>query len=868
MSGFYSKPTYLYFWICISYYLLEELTSSSVSSSIYELQAEPVVDASVDEKISNEVAENITFSEVEGEKIDYSSLLDSTIDEDDDSIATLGNYLKRPVLIDTFTWTQTPMALSPKSMYPWPLFFTDSKIRAKVQNFARIRSKLHIKFVLNASPFFYGAIRVAYFPCKTAFNGVGDPYELVPASQTPGVWLTPQDMSTADLTLPFLCPSNWLNANSLTDYNNMGVLKFYVYSQLQSANGASGASITISTYAWAEDFEVAGPTASITLQAKPIPDESSGKISSVAGKAADVAGMLKKVPVIGSYASAAEFGARAVGKVAAMFGLSNAPNVSDVAPYQPKAFHAFANCETSMPVDKLAIDPKNEVVVDNRVAGTDSVDPLAFSNFCRESYFGQATWTTAMAPETNIATLGVTPAISMDTPGTKVITHYHTPLSYVARMFGKWRGSLIFRFKVINTKYHKGRLRLSWDPIGDLTGISDSETCCFTRIVDLEEENDIEFEVPYKALNVWLRTGFINRPYWNTSEASATAVDCNGFLSIKVQNILSAPTGSGTVQVLFFVRPGADFQFSVPNDLPSKFSPLPIQASPVVDGSSNKKGEHLTEITVGENIASLRPLLHRVSFSNRQFLGRPLTANNTYHLPGTVNTTNIISRTPPWFGYSNATMNYADSLLSPGTPLGFNWSVTHPMNWVLAAFAGYRGSVVVHVNLNAGGNVARIESASLAREPAPLMIDNKNNSNGRTSVWGILPSTFARDPTVVLNGYARYPTGQRGLTMTKEITQSALSCVSPQYANSRFSVKSPYRCDVEYTNTFDLSYWYDNFRLDTTFCTNVQPTASTPYPYADVYYSAGVDFQPVFFVCTPVLYEIDYPTPNDSYAPV
>ena len=129
---------------------------------------------------------------------------------------------------------------------PWKAFFYDDlKIRAKIQNFSRVHSKLHLKFVLNASPFFYGAIRVAYFPLRSSIPSSPNPLDLVPASQTPGVWLTPQDMSSAELVLPYLNPSNWLCPLQTSDLSLMGTIRFYVYNQLASANGATGSSITI-----------------------------------------------------------------------------------------------------------------------------------------------------------------------------------------------------------------------------------------------------------------------------------------------------------------------------------------------------------------------------------------------------------------------------------------------------------------------------------------------------------------------------------------------------------------------------------------------------------------------------------------------
>lgn len=240
-----------------------------------KVQSEPVPDTDVPSEEVHQQEILVFEDEMKEDPVDYESLLDKTIDEDKDGTGHLARFLERPVLVNVTAWTQASMTNPVAEFTPWKAFFYDDlKIRAKIQNFSRVHSKLHLKFVLNASPFFYGAIRVAYFPLRSSIPSSSNPLDLVPASQTPGVWLTPQDMSSAELVLPYLNPSNWLCPLQTSDLSLMGTIRFYVYNQLASANGATGSSITISTYAWAEEVELAGPTAAM-FQSKP---KTEGKI--------------------------------------------------------------------------------------------------------------------------------------------------------------------------------------------------------------------------------------------------------------------------------------------------------------------------------------------------------------------------------------------------------------------------------------------------------------------------------------------------------------------------------------------------------------------------------------------------------------
>lgn len=804
------------------------------------------------------------------DEIEVPTLMDSTFDEDNDEIGHLADFLKRPTLINLTDWIQTAMPNPVAEYYPFVEYLTKPAIRAKIQNYCRFRGKLHLKFVVNASPFYYGAMRIAWFPLNTLFPSANLPYELVPGSQAPGVWITPQNMSTAELTLPWITPLNWIDPNITNDLAGLGKIRFMVYSQLASANGANGATISISTYAWFDEIELAGPTNNATLQAKAKRDDG-GKISGLAEKVSTMTGKLSGLPIVGSYASAASVAAGAVGKVAAMFGFSNEPNTKDVDALVPKAFHSFANCETSVPNDVLAIDPKNQVTVDTRVAGSDGEDPLALANFMRESYFGQVNWATTTPENTNLGTMAVSPAYDMFdgvVGGSKKV--YHTPMAYAARMFKLWRGSIIFRFKIIKTKYHKGRVRIVWDPSVDITSATDTTSTNFNKVVDLEVDDEVEFEVPYKALSIWLQTTSVATPIWNTSEPTATTANTNGFLSLKVLNRLTAPVATSYATILCFMRPGSDFQFSVPNELPPRMTKNALQAQPTIDGSGVKTGANLSEITVGEHFASLRPLIHRSSLNFRQVLGSQLSGTEAYQPAQSIMTMNLIPRMPFWNG--NALTGTCSVVkFSDNTKTTYNtYAKTHPLRWVTACFAGYRGSTVINVDIHRGSDQIRIESASLTRYPASISFSTtKAIPNG--DYWGndiAHYCTLMKRVTDFAGTSEIVPAGQRGMSITKEITQAALSVTLPQYSPVRFMIPSDFQPGTNLTNS-SYGDWYDNIRLDTTYVNNTAPTGTSSVPYYDCYYAGGVDFQPIFFVCTPILYQYQSdPTPYSGYTVV
>ena len=148
-----------------------------------------------------------------------------------DQGAGLATYLSRPVQIVSFTWSEASTITS-TVFQPWTLFFNNTYIKNKLSNYSRLRCKLHLKVILNASPFYYGLARMVYVPmCNGATNSRSyNLYQgtvtgqLIPCSQTPGLWLEPAAMSTSEMELLFLWNYDWLDTSQKDCFDSMGRL--------------------------------------------------------------------------------------------------------------------------------------------------------------------------------------------------------------------------------------------------------------------------------------------------------------------------------------------------------------------------------------------------------------------------------------------------------------------------------------------------------------------------------------------------------------------------------------------------------------------------------------------------------------------
>ena len=816
------------------------------------IQSEPR--SATDDTTSSVVAqEQIVFHDANlSQRITFGDFTDDTFSHDTETTASLANFLERPVKISSFTWDLNDLGFTTPNIKPWALYFNHPVVKRKLENFSRLQAKLHLKFVINATPFYYGSLRAVYQPIQDARLTQVQDNDKVPLSQLPGLYLEPQNMSTAEIELPFTWPSTWLNTRKLTDFERMGELTYVQYSKLRSANGTGSSGVTVAVFAWASDVELAGPTYGAVLQSSEY-EETDGVVSGPATAVANVAAKLTDVPYIGSLAMATSIGASAVAGVAKLFGYSNPPIVSDVMPFTQKTFHAFVNVETRFPLDKLSIDPKNEVTISSKVAGIEEDDPLAFSNLITRDSFLQGTlYANSQAEETLIWSCLVSPGLVVAQSSGGGSYYTVTPVSYVSRMFRFWRGSLIYKFRIIKSKYHKGRLAITWDPNKDITADIDSDSACFTRIVDLELEDEVEISIPYRAttpyLDVDLNTQFSNGP---TPSYSYSDINHNGCLTVRVQNVLTGPAVTPEIDILVHMRAGDDFIFAVPKEISlSSTTRDPagvIQSSPVEDiaQKSSKLDSNIAILTTGESFGSLRPILHRTSLSHAQGLldSRSDTVGNP-----TVN----VGLCPVPLAVRRPTSAYTNP--SDAIPYQFAYAFNHPIDWVLEMFLGYRGSVNLAVNVfsKAKGNY-EVNSIALSRWYAsPLFGSGSNKNTIKKNSRFIQSVDISRDAIYTSGGVTTANSGQNGASVTAPIGQPGISVNIPQYSKLRFYTAFHANRSMDVS---EGSKFYDEAKLTVGLSSTATPGTTSQWPMANVYYSAGVDFQPLFFMCTPRLFD-------------
>jgi hypothetical protein len=823
--------------------------------------------------------QTVQFADVEvpNEEL-YSAVSDATYDDGCTDQTDLGDFLGRPVNIRNYSWAEGTRLT--QTFKPWEDFFNDAFIKKKLDNYGLIRCNLHLKLVINASPFYYGLGLMSYIPLSTftqdRINFDTTDVELVPLSQAPHIWFYPQSSTGGDMELPFVHYNTWLDATDKAEFAAMGDIYLRSPNVLQNSNGVVGGAVEISIYAWATNVKVTAPTAQVALQSgdlfgeiqlqsgnkkKKMPaiaksnsgakDEyGKGVISLTASAVAQAAGSLASVPYIGPYMKATSVVANAASSVAAFFGWSNPPVLKPVDPVKDVPFHGFASSEISSPIEKLTLDPKNELCVDPRTVGLGSDDEMTISSIVqRESYLMTADWLSSDSTGSLIWSARVSPNLKRIVGGTVL---YMTPVLHLSQFFEAWRGDIILRFQVICTQYHRGRLRIAWDPSG--IPQLNSDTVNLVKIVDISEDTDFEVRIPYMQSAPWLWT----QSDLTTSNMS-TAINLgpisdydNGALRLSVLNPLTAPTSSATVGIAISVRAAENFKYSMPRNVDQdlKFYNPALQSGDVAGsfnlatGNNNfsatmaetdDAGDPMTMVTMGESIVSIRQFLRRDQMS--------------YWLPLAFDDSNVLNVTNyRWPRFPLFSGEDPNGIQTTNVAEKYNYVFNTHLNWMAPCYVGYRGSINWSVNLV---NTYPVSSIKIIRDAGSRTL------GGFVGVGGI------SDGHSQLKGSALYPfaignPGLSGMQLMNQNTQTGCRVQAPMYSRHRMMSCNPK------THTLGLTVdgsAYDNLVYKIT----TQPLPSgvnSKFAGGEYYVSAGTDFTFFMYLFVPTVYIYSDPEPG------
>lgn len=851
------------------------------------------------EESSKEVHGTTTFSdESKGQIAEATSLSELTHLGDSTPSMSLGRFLERPVLIKDLTWTDIDqVGITTTIINPWFEYLNHPAIRRKIDNYAFMRGNLHVKAIINASPFYYGRAQLAYKPLislrpDNTFLAVATEKELMPESQRLSIWVNPSDSEGGETILPFFYHKNWLDITDGTEVSNFGRFRFNIYNRLQSANGVGTISLKVQLFAWMSEVEVMGPTDTLAMQSskeqlfmKPKqksvslgkkPSHSDDfdrfKVSTVATavamatEKAAAAISLIGLPELAPFALGVSTVASGVSSIAGMLGFTNTPLIEPTCTFKAQPLSQVASTEISGPLERLCIDPKNGISIDNKLIGLTNVDNMTINSIaCRDSFLTNIKFSDTTLPGQVIFASKITPALYNKATYGSIKAYNMTPLAYMSNFFKYWRGDVVFTFIVVATQYHKGRIRISFDPNGDggLDGADDKYTTNFTRIIDISTDRKVSIQIPYMQALGWLQTLKLSATVMDNTDIYANSQGIllkdsnlyNGVMTVKVINPLSAPVASTEIDIQVWVRGADNIEFSMPIDMPQDLTHMVPQSGEseeakeseieIFGGSSNDGHPGRYLVNFGEVVISFRQLLRRtVLYKYTKFPTIDLTKPycNVHYTSPTY---------PVFYGYDDNGQEIADLTIGTGTG-AFNFCLNTPYHYLTHCFIGMRGSMNKRFNFINDGNIS-VPHLAVTRNPDPplaslMQLTDGGNMTNRSDISRQIMR--GEDTGAARNSLAS------GASVTNYRIMPTLEYNVPLYDNYKFISTNPLTKNKG--SAIDGSD-----RSFTTLQAILNPTSSQNAKISDTiieeYFCIGPDFSVGYFLSIPTLFELNPP---------
>lgn len=524
-------------------------------------------------------------------------------------------------------------------------YLTLPVIAKKLATYSRLRFTLNMRVLVNGLPQQFGSCMVSWQPLTRAMGGgegsyappllarlypatVGSGYDLCQLSQAPlAGMIYPQNNTELCFSQKFIYPLEWLDPTNATDY---GCLIFRTVQTLKTIQ-TSNTPVRITVLAWLTDVELSG--------------------SGFQYQSGTLEGMSHDLSRLGMHQTAAALGA--AGKVAKLIGCTNIPSDQPITTTIPRIMPDIGSSEARVPVDVHTASSTQQLDTEPELSGFETIDEMNIDYMCqRESYLGNSS--IAIGATGRVFSAYVSPILCQIQRVAAPFTHFricNTMLSGVANHFQYWRGDIKFRIVAVASQYHRGKLRISYDPSpgSDSTTIR-PEGLVKSVMLDLSEATEIEITVPFNNNRAYAAVPTLTDPLvFNDTDLMPWAVGAtapgrpydnkffNGLLMVDVLQPIASTSVQGIYLQIFVSGSNMEFARPVISDTATVYTnvePFVYQSGegsiePLTQDSQVFLTETSPEQTgkIGENIVSARELIHKSMFFT--VLVPPLTSGST-----------------------------------------------------------------------------------------------------------------------------------------------------------------------------------------------------------------------------------------------
>ncbi|AJC98140.1 polyprotein [Thaumetopoea pityocampa iflavirus 1] len=145
--------------------------------------------------------------------------------------------------------------------------------------------------------------------------------------------------------------------------------------------------------------------------------------------------------------------------------------------------------------------------------------------------------------------------------GTNTLASYQiTPIGFLSSLFQYWRGSIEFRFDIVASQFHSGKILLAYIPgVDESTMVTIEQARASPNIViSLDNAMSYTWRIPYVA----------DRPWWPRRYAgesvSNNVSSPSKIFAFVLNELVMAETVPDSVEILVYMRGGDDMEFAIP----------------------------------------------------------------------------------------------------------------------------------------------------------------------------------------------------------------------------------------------------------------------------------------------------------------
>lgn len=527
------------------------------------------------------------------------------------------SFLERPLMMVTAAWQTSVERGTVLQAFelPWDLLFKDM-YKTKVDRFYGFRADCDIRVQVNSQPFQAGRLLLSWIPGYRYLGNKQDYYKssvtslstnikfLPPITGSPHIDLDLSTCTEATMCVPYISPYSFSELPN--GIGSMGRFQLVVYSPL--VDSAAG-TVDYTIFMNFKNIQLRYPTGLPIAAAAQIGSEAveeaggAGIITSTASAISTALGSVADIPGVSQFAQPALWVSKNIADVARQFGWSKPTSIE--APHVTKlsSTRFMANSDGVDTSHVLSLLSDNSLETDASLFRT-NVDEMALSHVARtQTFYTRFAWASTSAAGSVLFSAPITPNFYRHTISTA--QYAPTTLAYTSAAFRQWRGGINFNFKFVKTKFHSGRVRIIYVPGDYSAGATLPDNfdidANYSTVVDLRSDTDVEFNVPFVAIQQWL---LVDNAFPGTSRDNTFST---GTIYMVVLNELRAvSTVSSTIDVITEVGAAADFELSIPR-LPSIFASSVLFPPPATASDSVVKRLIRATAQVGESEAVIAP---------------------------------------------------------------------------------------------------------------------------------------------------------------------------------------------------------------------------------------------------------------------